>query len=363
MTREQVFNFSAGPGVLPQQALERAGSEILNHGGSGMSVMEMSHRGKQYLEIFDSTKAKLKAAMNVPDSHEILFLQGGASMQFSMIPLNLMPEGSSADYTVTGNFSATATKEAKKYGRVNIAASTESDAHTRIPAQAELALDRAASYFYYCANNTIYGTEWNYIPQVGSVPLVCDMSSNILSRSVDVSKYGLIFAGAQKNLAPAGLTIVIIDKSLAGNERESTPLMLSFKRMIDKDSMFNTPPCWSIYMLGLVLDWIDEQGGAPAMEKLRNERSNMLYEFIDNSKLFKGCAEVEARSGMNITFRTVSDELDAEFVKSAEASGLVNLKGHRVAGGMRASCYNAMPVEGVRTLVEFMKKFEVEHNV
>lgn len=361
MKRGEVFNFSAGPGVLPSSALERAGAAILNYGGSGMSVMEMSHRSSQYLDIFNSAKAKLKKALDVPDSHEILFLQGGASMQFSMAPLNLMGENGSADYAVTGNFSATAMKEAKKYGVVNIAASTEGCGYTRIPDQAELKLSGDASYFYYCANNTVYGTEWQYIPETGEEPLVCDMSSNILSRPVDVSKFGLIFAGAQKNMAPAGLTVVIIDRALAGNKLPYTPLMLSFKRMIDKDSMFNTPPCWCIYMLGLVLDWVEEQGGVEGMERLRTQRSEILYDFLDNSRLFKGCAEKEARSGMNITFRTGSEELDAEFVKTAACAGLLNLKGHRVAGGMRASCYNAMPIEGVEKLVEFMKKFEVGH--
>lgn len=361
MKRDEVFNFSAGPGVLPASALERAGAEISNYGGSGMSVMEMSHRSSQYLDIFNSVKAKLKKALSVPDSHEILFLQGGASMQFSMVPLNLMGEKGCADYAVTGNFSTTAMKEAKKYGTVNIAASTEESGHTRIPEQAGLRLSGDASYFYYCANNTIYGTEWQYIPDTGKVPLACDMSSNILSRPVDVSRFGLIFAGAQKNMAPAGLTVVIARKALAGNELPCTPLMLSLKRMIDKDSMFNTPPCWCIYMLGLVLDWVEEQGGVEGMALLRKQRSGILYDFLDNSGLFKGCAEEQARSGMNITFRTGSGALDAEFVKAATAAGFLNLKGHRVAGGMRASCYNAMPIEGAEKLVEFMKKFEVEH--
>ena len=362
MTREEVFNFSAGPAVLPARALERAAAEISNYDGSGMSVMEMSHRSSQFIDIFDSTKSKLRQALNVPDSHEILFLQGGASMQFSMVPINFMGENGCADYAVTGSFSDAATKEAGKYGRVNIAASTEASGHTRIPAKSELALNPKASYFYYCANNTIYGTEWKYVPETGTVPLACDMSSNILSCPVDISKYGLIFAGAQKNMAPAGVTVVIINKALAGNELKSTPLMLSYKRMIESDSMFNTPPCWSIYMLGLVLDWVNEQGGIGGMQELRELRSGILYDFLDSSRLFKGCAEKEARSGMNITFRTNSPEMDDIFIREAEAAGFLNLKGHRVAGGMRASCYNAMPVEGVSRLVEFMKEFEVNRN-
>jgi len=362
MANERIYNFSAGPSMLPEAALRTAASEMLNFGGSGMSVMEMSHRSKVYQGIFDDTKAKLKALMNVPDTHEILFLQGGASLQFSMIPMNLMGENGKADYAVTGNFSNTATKEAAKYGEVNIAASSADRNHTYIPQQNELKLSEDAKYFYYCANNTIYGTEWNYIPQTNS-PLVCDMSSNILSKPVDVSKYGIIYAGAQKNMAPAGLTVVIIDKSLAGNELSYTPLMMSYKRMIDKDSMFNTPPCYNIYMLGLVLDWVNSQGGLTAMEALRDKRSGMLYEYLDESKMFYGCAEKEARSGMNVTFRAKDAEIEADFVKEAAASGFVNLKGHRSVGGMRASIYNAMPVEGVEKLIAFMKNYEVKHNV
>lgn len=359
MTREQVFNFSAGPSVLPESALKSAQESMLNYDGSGMSVMEMSHRSSIYQEIFDSTKAKLRAALNIPDTHEILFLQGGASTQFSMIPLNLMGENGCADYAVTGNFASIATKEAKKYGKVNIAASTEDCNHTRIPKQAELVLDPNASYFYYCANNTIYGTEWKYTPETGNVPLVCDMSSNILTKPVDVSKYGILYAGAQKNMAPAGLTVVVIDKKLAGHELPITPLMLSYKLMIDKDSMYNTPPCWCIYMLGLTLDWLESCGGVLGMEQMKKERAAMLYDYLDNSKLFKGCAVAEDRSDMNVTFRTSSDALDAEFIKAASANGLLNLKGHRLVGGLRASIYNAMPLEGVRKLVDFMKAFEV----
>ena len=363
MTREQVFNFSAGPSVLPTEVLERAGAEITNYGGSGMSVMEMSHRSSVYQGIFDATKAKLKKALSVPDTHEILFLQGGASMQFSMVPMNLMGENGSADYAVTGNFSTIAAKEAKKYGTVNIAASSENEGHTYIPTQEELKLSADASYFYYCANNTIYGTEWKYVPQTGNVPLVCDMSSNILSQSIDVSKYGIIFAGAQKNMAPAGLTVVIIDKSLVGREMACTPLMLGYKLMVDKDSMYNTPPCYNIYMLGLVLDWLEKQGGVAGMEQLKKEKAKLVYDYLDNSKLYKACARADSRSDMNVTFRTGDADLDAAFAKESTAAGLLNLKGHRVAGGMRASIYNAQPIEGVKALVEFMKDFEVKHRV
>ena len=360
MTREEVFNFSAGPSVLPDEVLEIAGRDILNFGGTGTSVMEMSHRSKVFMEIHENTKAKLKSALSVPDNYEVLFLQGGATLQFSMIPMNLMKEGTGkADYCITGNFSGVAAKEAKRYGTVNICASSEVENHIYIPAQSELKLDSAADYFFYCDNNTIYGTEWTYVPETGSAPVVCDMSSNILSKPVDVSKYGLIFAGAQKNMAPAGLTVVIIDKALAGHEMAITPMVMNYKTMIDKDSMLNTPPCWNIYMLGLVLDWLEKQGGVVGMETIKSEKAKLLYSFLDESKLFKGCARSDSRSDMNITFRTGNDDLDSSFVKGAAAKGFSNLKGHRVVGGMRASVYNAQPIEGVRKLVEFMKEFEV----
>ncbi len=361
MTREQVFNFAAGPSVLPRQALERAAAEMLNYRGSGMSVMEMSHRSPWFQEIFDDAKGKLKKALDVPDSHEILFLQGGASLQFSMVPLNLM-EGGTADYAVTGNFSNIAMKEAKKYGTVHVAASSQDDDFSYIPAQEQLTISPEAKYFYYCANNTIYGTAWNYVPETAA-PLVCDMSSEILSRRVDVAKYGLIFAGAQKNMAPAGLTVVILDKALAGREAPYTPLMLSYKTMIEKDSMYNTPPCWCIYMLGLTLDWLESQGGVAGVEAIKHEKAAVIYDIIDNSRLYKGCARPEARSDMNVTFRTGDADLDAAFAKQAQAQGLLNLKGHRSVGGLRASLYNAQPMEGVQVLAAFMKKFEVEHHV
>lgn len=365
MKREEVFNFSAGPSVLPTEVLEIAGKEILNYGGSGMSVMEMSHRSKAFMEIFDGVKSKMKSALSVPDTHEVLFLQGGASLQFSMIPMNLMSElgKGRADYAVTGNFASVAAKEAKKYGTINIAASSEDRNHSYIPAQSDLKLDPEADYFYYCSNNTIFGTEWKYVPETGKVPICCDMSSNILSKPVDVSKYGVIFAGAQKNMAPAGLTVIIIDKSLAGREMACTPLMMSYKRMIDKDSMYNTPPCWNIYILGLVLDWLEKQGGVKGMEGIKSEKAALLYDFLDNSTVFKACAEREARSDMNVTFRTGDDEKDAEFVKGASARGFTNVKGHRLVGGMRASIYNAQPIEGVKKLVEYMKEFEVANHV
>ena len=358
MSDQRVYNFSAGPSMLPLSALERAGSEITNYRGSGMSVMEMSHRSKIFMQIFAETQEKLRRLMNVPDEYQILFLQTGASGQFSMIPLNLMSRTGKADYAVTGNFASIAAKEAKKYGTVNIAADTSDRDHSYIPAQDQLKLDPEASYFYYCANNTIYGTEWPYVPETNGVPIVCDMSSDILSRPVDVSKYGIIFAGAQKNMAPAGLTVVIIRKELAGHELPYTPLMMNYKTMIDKDSMYNTPPCWCIYMLGLNLDWIEEQGGLEGMKKLRDLRSSMLYDTIDSSRLFHCHAEKGSRSGMNVTFRTGDEALDAKFIAEATQAGFVNLKGHRKTGGMRASIYNAMPAEGVEKLCDFIKTFD-----
>lgn len=355
---DRVYNFAAGPSTMPLSVLERAGSEITNYHGSGMSVMEMSHRSKVFMAIHAQTQEKLRRIMNIPQGYKTLFLQTGATGQFAAIPLNLMGEAGKADYAVTGNFSNLAMKEAKKYGTVNIAADSSDRDHSYIPAQDQLKLDPEASYFYYCANNTIYGTEWQYVPQVGNVPLVCDMSSDILSRPVDVSKYGLIYAGAQKNMAPAGLTVVIIKESLAGHELPITPTILNYQTMIEKDSMYNTPPCWNIYMLGLVLDWIDEQGGLEGMEKLRTLRSEMLYDVLDSSRLFRCHAEKGSRSGMNVTFRTGSEELDVKFVQEATAAGFVNLKGHRKTGGMRASIYNAMPVEGVEKLCDFIKAFD-----
>ena len=346
---------------MPLSVLERAGAEILNYRGSGMSVMEMSHRSKVFQEIFDGTKAKLRRALAVPESHEILFLQGGATLQFAAIPMNLM-RGGCADYAVTGNFSGKAAKEAEKYGTVRIACDTASTGHDRIPGQAELRQSPDASYFYYCANNTIYGTEWQYVPETAAT-LVCDMSSDILSRPVDVSRYGLIYAGAQKNMAPAGLTVVIVDKALAGHELPITPQVMSYKTLIDSDSMLNTPPCWCIYMLGLVLDWLEEQGGVAGMEQLKKARAAKVYELLDNSAFYRAHALPGSRSDMNVTFRTPDAETDAAFVKEAAERGLVNLKGHRIAGGIRASLYNAMPMEGVDALLTFMKEFEVEHHV
>ena len=357
-TQDRVYNFSAGPSMLPLEVLQRAGSEITNYGGSGMSVMEMSHRSKAFQKIFDDTQAKFRQLLNIPENYKILFLQGGASAQFSMLPLNMIGKTGKADYAVTGNFSNIAYKEAKKYGEINVAASSADRNHVYIPAQEQLKLSSDASYFHYCANNTIYGTEWQYVPETGNVPLCCDMSSNIMSRPVDVSKYGIIYAGAQKNLAPSGLTIAIVREDLAGNELPYTPLMMSYKNMIEKDSMYNTPPCWCIYILGLVCDWLLDLGGVLEMEKVKANKAKMLYDTLDAARLFTAPAEVGSRSDMNVVFRTGSDELDDKFVKEATAAGFTTLKGHRNVGGMRASIYNAMPTEGVEKLCEFIQNFD-----
>jgi phosphoserine aminotransferase len=361
MLSERIYNFSAGPSMLPLSVLERAAAEMTNYRGSGMSVMEMSHRSKIYLTIFEQTKSGLKRALSVPDTHEILFMQGGATFQFSAVPLNLIGKTGAADYAVTGSFASTAMKEAQKYGLIRVAATTERSNHTVIPAQGDLKISPDASYFYYCANNTIYGTEWKYTPEAGGVPIVTDMSSNILSKPLDISKFGLVFAGVQKNMAPAGMAVVIADKSLLGNELPYTPKIMSYRAAADSDSMLNTPPCYTIYMLGLVLEWLEERGGVAEMERAKTAKAGILYNFLDNSRLFDGCAAAPARSDMNVTFRTSSEELDAKFVKEATAAGFVNLKGHRSVGGMRASIYNAMPARGVEELVGFMAKFEREN--
>lgn len=361
MANERVYNFSAGPSMLPLEVLQEAGSEITNYRGSGMSVMEMSHRSKVFIGIHEETKADVKRILNVPDNYSILFLQGGGSLQFAMVPMNIMTTGK-ADYAVTGNFATLAYKEAKKYGTCNVAASSEDKNHTYIPKQSELKLDSEASYFYYCANNTIYGTEWKYVPETGDVPLVSDMSSNILTKPIDVAKHGIIFAGAQKNMAPAGLTLVIIRNDLIEREkRPYTPVMMDYKTMVEKDSMYNTPPCYNIYMLGLMLKWIDTKGGIEGMQAIKTERAKVLYDYLEESALFSSPVRREDRSDMNIPFVTGSKELDALFIKEAEAGGFVNIAGHRSVGGMRASIYNAMPIEGVKKLVEFMKDFEIKN--
>ena len=357
----KIYNFAAGPAQLPAPVMKKAQAELMNWHSSGMSVMEMSHRGSLFQEIHAGAKEKLRSLLSVPSSHDILFMQGGATGQFSAVPLNLMGEGP-AVYAVTGNFSGIAAREAAKYGKVLRAFDGGAESYRRIPRQSELKLERGAAYFHYCANNTIYGTAWDYVPEAG-VPLVCDMSSEILSHPVEVGRYRLIYAGAQKNMAPAGLTVAIIERAALGHERPDTPQVLNYRLMSAKDSMLNTPPCWCIYMLGLVLDWVEEQGGVAEMDRLRRERSSLLYEVLGNSRVYRAHAEEGSRSCMNVTFRTDSDELDEEFCRGAARRGLLNVRGHRLTGGMRVSLYNAMPLEGAQAIAQYMKDFEVSHHV
>ena len=359
MEEKRVYNFAAGPSTMPEEVLREAGAEIMNFRGSGMSVMEMSHRSKAFLSVFEETKDTLRRLMKVPENFEILFLQGGATMQFAMAPMNFIGRTGKADYAITGSFASKAADEAKKYGDIAIAASSKAKNHTFIPKQEDLVLRDDASYFYYCANNTIYGTEWQYTPAApAGVPLVADMSSDILTRYVDWEKYALVFAGAQKNMAPAGVTTVFVNKDYVGSALPITPVMLDYAAMIKGDSMHNTPPCWCIYMMGLILKWVEKMGGIEAMEERKRIRSKLLYDVIDASSLYKGCAEKEARSFMNVTFVTGDADLDKRFIAGAKEVGIENVNGHRSVGGMRASIYNAMPIEGVKALADYMVEFE-----
>ena len=353
----RVYNFSAGPAVLPEEVLREAAAEMMDYQGTGMSVMEMSHRSRAFENILNEAEQDLKDLMQIPDNYKILFMQGGAHLQFAAIPMNLM-KNRVADYIITGQWAKKAFKEAQIYGKANAIASSEDETFSYIPDCSDLNISPDADYVYICENNTIYGTKFHTLPNTKGKLLVSDVSSCFLSEPVDVSKFGLIYAGAQKNMAPAGLTVVIIKEELAGHELPYTPLIMNYKTMIDKDSMYNTPPCWCIYMLGLTLDWVEENGGLAGMEKLKWQRANMLYDTLDNSKLFRCHGEKGSRSGMNVTFRTGSEELDAKFVSQAAQAGFVNLKGHRKTGGMRASIYNAMPVEGVEKLCDFIKAFD-----
>lgn len=348
--------------MLPVPVLERCAAEMLNYKGSGMSVMEMSHRSHVYDTIIQGTEAALRRVLSVPDNYKILFLQGGATTQFAAIPMNLMKTGK-ADYAVTGNFANNAYKEAKKFGDIHVAFSSKESNFDRVPTQAALDIRPDADYFYICANNTIYGTEYAYDPETPEgVPLVADMSSNILSKAVDVSKYGVIYAGAQKNMGPAGVTVVIVRDDLLGlYPAEKYPTILDWKLMADKGSMYNTPPTYGIYVLGLVLEWVEQTGGVAAMCANAEKRSSMLYDYLDSQDFYQAVAEKASRSHMNVTFRTGNDELDAKFVAASIEAGMTNLKGHRSVGGMRASIYNAMPIEGVAYLIDFMKRFAAEH--
>lgn len=343
--------------MMPLPVLEKAAAEMTNYGGSGMSVMEMSHRSKYYDDIINGAQDVLRRVYNIPDNYRILFMQGGATMQFSAVPLNLMVTGK-ADYAITGNFARNAYKEAKKFGDIHIAATSEADNFTWVPTPDQLDIRPDADYFYICANNTIFGTEWHYDPNAGDVPVVADMSSNILSKPVDISKYGMIYAGAQKNMGSAGMAVVIIREDLMGHYRENMPVLLDYQLMADKNSMYNTPPTYSIYMMKLVTEWVEQMGGLEAMAKNADLRSSMLYDYLDSTDFYKGAAQKASRSRMNVTFRTGNDELDKKFIQESIDAGMTNLKGHRLVGGMRASIYNAMPIEGVEYLIDFMKKFE-----
>ncbi len=357
----RVFNFSAGPAALPEAVLRRAADELLDWNGSGQSVMEMSHRGKEYMAIHAQADADLRELMAIPANYKVLFLQGGATLQFAMVPMNLLRGKASADYVHTGEWAKKAIKEAKRYGRVNVAASSEAQNFNCVPPQSEWKLDADAAYVHYTANETIGGVEFNWTPATGAVPLVCDMSSNILSRPVDVSRFGLIYAGAQKNVGPSGLTIVIVRDDLIGQTIAATPSMLDYKTHADNDSMFNTPPTYGIYIAALVFQWLKEQGGLAAIEQRNIEKSALLYDYLDGSQFFASPVRREDRSRMNVPFTLKDAALDEVFLKGAKERGMVQLKGHRSVGGMRASIYNAMPLAGVRALVEYMREFEAQH--
>ncbi len=355
----RVYNFSAGPSILPESVLAKAAEEMLNYNGTGMSVMEMSHRSKAYTSIIENAESLLRKLMKIDDSYSVLFVQGGASTQFSMIPMNLFSKYKKADFINTGNWSKKAISEVKLFGAANVVASSEDSNFTYIPEEYKLSQD--VDYVHITSNNTLEGTRFADFPDTGSIPLVADMSSEIMSRDIDVNKFGLIYAGAQKNLGPAGLTIVIIKTDLIGKHLENTPTMLRYETHAKEKSLYNTPPCYSIYVAGLVFKWLDDMGGVKTIEKINNEKAAILYNFLDESNMFINKVNRKDRSLMNVPFTAPTDELNEKFIKEAEQAGLCTLRGHRLIGGMRASIYNAMPVEGVIKLVDFMKKFELEN--
>ena len=360
---QRVYNFSAGPSMLPLEVLEKAQSELLCYGESGMSVMEMSHRSKDFEQIIADAEAALRKLMSIPSNYKVLFLQGGASTQFSAVPLNLLSEHKCADYIVSGQFSDKAMKEAKKYGDIAVAASSAgaNPGFSTVPKTERSDFRPDADYVHICFNNTIYGTKYNYIPDTGNIPLVADISSCILSEPIDVTKFGLLYAGAQKNVAPAGLTIVIVREDLIGNARPDTPVMLNYKVLADNSSMYNTPPCYCIYMAKLVFEWILSIGGLEEMKRRNERKASLIYDYLDSQTYYTAPVDKNCRSMMNVVFVTGSQELDKKFVAEASACGLKSLAGHRSIGGMRASIYNAMPYEGVEKLVAFMKKFALEN--
>lgn len=357
----RVYNFSAGPAVLPEEVLKEAAEEMLDYNGSGMSVMEMSHRSKVFDEIIQTAEADLRELLKIPDNYKVLFLQGGASQQFAMIPMNLM-KNRVADYIVTGQWAKKAWQEAQKYGTANKIASSEDKTFSYIPDCSDLPISPDADYVYICENNTIYGTKYKTLPNTKGKILVSDVSSCFLSEPMDIEKYGIVYGGVQKNVGPAGLVIAIIREDLITEDvLPGTPTMLTYKTHADANSLYNTPNCYAIYICGKVFKWLKKQGGLEAMKERNEKKAKVLYDYLDSSKLFKGTVEPASRSLMNVPFVTGDKELDAKFVKEAEAAGFVNLKGHRTVGGMRASIYNAMPIEGVEALVKFMKKFEKEN--
>lgn len=354
----KLFNFSAGPAMLPEAVLQQAGQELLDWHGTGMSVMEMSHRAKDYMGIHAQAQADLRELLGIPDSHRVLFLGGGASLQFAALALNLLPENGSADYIDTGIWSGKAIQEARRYGNIRVAASGKADRYTALPARDGWQLDPSAAYVHLCTNETIGGVEFQHTPDVGQVPLVADMSSNILSRPIDVARYGMIYAGAQKNIGPAGLTLVIIHEDLLGRARAGTPSVLDYQVQAENDSMPNTPPTYSIYLAGLVFQWLKAQGGLDAIERQNIDKATLLYDAIDGSDFYHSPVRQADRSRMNVPFTLADDALNEAFLKGAAERGLANLQGHRSVGGMRASIYNAMPRAGVEALVDYLHDFE-----
>ena len=353
----RVFNFSAGPATLPEEVLKQAAEEMADWRGAGQSVMEMSHRGKEFMSILQAAEADLRELMAIPASHKVLFLQGGATLQFDMVPLNLLKGRPVADYVHTGEWGKKAIKAARSIGQVNVAASSEDKAFTYVPPQNTWRTNRDAAYLHYTANETIGGVEFHGIPETGDVPLVCDMSSNILSRPIDVSRFGLIYAGAQKNVGPAGLTIVIVREDLVGKAQPAPPAMLDYRNHVEGGSMFNTPPTYAIYIAGLVFQWLKANGGVAAIERRNIEKSRLLYDYLDTTDFYRNPVAPADRSRMNVPFTLREPSLDEEFLKGAKAHGMVQLKGHRSVGGMRASIYNAMPLAGVTALIDYMKDF------
>ena len=359
MTR--VYNFSSGPAALPEPVLRQAAAEMLDWQGSGMSVMEMSHRGKEFMAIHAQAQKLLRELLSIPPNYKVLFMQGGAIGENAIVPMNLIGRTGRADYIVTGDWSAKSAKEAARYGKVNVAASAEGSNYTEVPPQAAWNLDPGASYVHICSNETIRGVEYHWTPDTGKVPLVADMSSNILSRPIDVTRYGLIYAGAQKNMGPSGLTVVIVREDLLGQALPATPSAFNYQVQSENDSMYNTPPTYAIYIAGLVFGWLKAQGGLAAIERRNREKAAILYDYLDDSGFYRNTVAREDRSLMNVPFRLKDESLDDAFLQGAQERGMVQLKGHRSVGGMRASIYNAMPMEGVQALVAYMKEFEAGH--